>query len=177
MTSNESDREIQDILQKFLKKLLEKAQKREPSEGFKIIDSSSPNGIYVYDSSSRIWRRIQCDKFSPWSDGLYIIYFDNTKCPACRKYDPTWFKFVEDTSSRDSDVHFVIVLCDWFARKCRAEEAASTFREFGVRASPTTVLIYVKDGKIIRREDIEGAVSYQVLATRYALFKHTAKMS
>jgi len=125
---------------------------------FKVIGSDSPHGIYLYDRESDKWvlASVSGEAFLPRSDGYYIIYFDNTKCSACRKYDKYWFPYVRKVAKKLSNHYFVIVLCEWFARNCRSESASKTFTTFDVHASPTTYLLHVKDGEVAYKEKYEG---------------------
>jgi len=126
----------------------------------KEVGTKSPHGIYIYDPGEDCWVLVRSDgdPFIPSEDGVYVIYFDNTKCPACRRYDPAWFSYVRKWSKKDSRFHFVIVLCDWFARECKSEAAAKTFREYKVSASPTTIFVYVKNGQRVYDERYEGVL-------------------
>ena len=127
---------------------------------FKTVGTDCPHGIYVYDRNNDVWILVRCEgePFVPDKDGVYVIYFDNTKCPACRKYDNIWFPFVQKYAKQNPDMHFVIVLCEWFARNCKSEAAAGTFRKYDVHASPTTIFLYVKNGKEVYNEKYEGVL-------------------
>jgi len=172
------EQEISEILQSMLQKMLAKARAHaEGGELFRVVDASSPNGIYEYDRERDAWVKLKVDELKLDRDGIYVIYFDNTRCPACRRYDPVWFTFVSRFSKEDRDTRFFIVLCDWFARQCRAEEAAKTFRRFDIHASPTTTLLLVKRGEIVDRDDIEGYVDFEKLVMRYLMFRARAKIS
>ncbi len=116
--------------------------------------------MYIYDRANDEWVliRVEGDPFKPTKDGVYVIYFDNTKCPACRRYDPIWFNYVRKYASKDPKLNFVIVLCEWFARNCNSEAASKTFREYDVHASPTTIFLYVKGGKSVYSEKYEGVL-------------------
>ncbi len=126
----------------------------------KEVDTSCPHGIYLYDKDRDEWVlvRVEGEAFRPEHDGIYVIYFDNTKCPACRRYDPTWFSYVRKYAKKMHNLNFVIVLCEWFARNCASEAASKTFKEFDVHASPTTIFAYVKNGKIVYNEKYEGVL-------------------
>ncbi|NPA97581.1 MAG: hypothetical protein GXO32_08280 [Crenarchaeota archaeon] len=126
----------------------------------KQVDTSCPHGIYVYDREADEWVLVatEGEPFKPTRDGIYAIYFDNTKCPACRRYDPIWFNYVKKYSQKNPQMNFVIVLCEWFARNCKSEAASKTFKEFDVHASPTTVFLYVKGGKAVYKEKYEGVL-------------------
>lgn len=126
----------------------------------KEVDTKCPHGIYIYDRDRDLWMLVRSDgdAFEPSEDGVYVIYFDNTKCPACRKYDTIWFPFVRKWSKEHHNHKFVVVLCDWFARECKSEAASNSFRKYDVHASPTTVITYVKDGKRVYDEKYEGVL-------------------
>jgi len=131
---------------------------------FKKIGVDSPHGIYIYRSKEKVWEFVRADgdAFEPLDKGVYVIYFDNTKCSACRKYDEVWFPFVEKWSSERGDsAKFVIVLCDWFARECKSQAAAESFKKFEVHASPTTVVLYADDVKAVRYQEKYEGVMYE----------------
>jgi len=122
------------------------------------IEPDSPHGIYVYDFNKDKWvlKMVEGNPVIPWSDGYYVIYFDNAKCPACRSYDNYWFPFVKLFGRMFSNVNFVVVLCDWFARECVSEAASGAFRKFDVHASPTTILLRVVNGEIREKKELSG---------------------
>jgi hypothetical protein len=122
------------------------------------IEPDSPHGVYVYDFNKDKWvlKMVEGNPVIPWSDGYYVIYFDNAKCPACRSYDNYWFPFVKLFGRLFSNVNFVVVLCDWFARECISEAASGAFRKFDVHASPTTILLRVVNGEIREKKELSG---------------------
>jgi len=151
------ERDILDILRKMLTTDVSKKRGKEGLELDKV-EPDSPHGIYVYDPGRDKWvlRQFSGNPNLPWGDGYYMIYFDNTRCPACRSYDNHWFPFVRIFGKMFSDVNYVIVLCDWFARECVSEAASGAFKKFDVHASPTTVLIRVVNNEIKKREEFSG---------------------
>ncbi len=144
---------------------------------YKVIGADSPHGIYLYDKLNDEWvlTSVDGEAFLPRSDGYYIIYFDNTKCSACRKYDKYWFPYVRKAAKELSDHYFVIVLCEWFARNCRSESASKTFTTFDVHASPTTYLLHVKDGEVAYKEKYEGYLTDTELEKVVGEFKARAE--
>lgn len=132
-----------------------------------IIGVDSPHGIYVYDKARDKWVLIRVDDgpFRPDRDGFYIVYFDNTKCPACRIYDLTWYPYVKLIGSSMENTYFYIILCDWFAHECRSEAARNSFKHYDVHASPTTLLLYVENGEVKAQEKIEGTKPLDKLAS------------
>jgi thiol-disulfide isomerase/thioredoxin len=128
---------------------------------FKVVSSESPHGVYVYDRVRGEWvlTLISGNAFKPPIDGYYIIYFDNSKCSACRAYDGTWFKYVEEVAKRLTNHYFIVILCEWFSRKCNSEAASNSFKEYDIHASPTTYLLYFRDGKVVYREKYEGRLN------------------
>ncbi len=136
---------------------LEKKKGKVGIELDKIVPDS-PHGIYVYDFNKDKWvlKMVEGNPVIPWSDGYYVIYFDNAKCPACRSYDNYWFPFVRLFGRMFSNVNFVVVLCDWFARECISEAASGAFRKFDVHASPTTILLRVVNGEIREKKELSG---------------------
>jgi len=151
------ERDLLDLLKKMLMSETEKKKGREGLELDKV-DVDSPHGIYVYDFNREKWvlKQVSGNPGLPWGDGYYMIYFDNTKCPACRVYDNYWYPFVKIFGKMFSEVNYVVVLCDWFARECVSEAASSAFRKFDVHASPTTMLLHVSGGEIKRKSDVSG---------------------
>ena len=142
----------------------------------KKVDSKSPHGIYIYDPKRDEWVLVRSEGryFNPRNDGFYIIYFDNTKCPACRKYDNYWFPYVSKNATKLEKHYFVIILCEWFARNCRSRAASESFRHYDVHASPTTILLYIKNGKIIHQEKYEGYLTYEELEKVVGEFRDRA---
>lgn len=118
----------------------------------------SPNAIYVFDGRRRVWNILRKAgepfRLGELGNGLYIVYFDNLYCPACRSQDHHIYKLVLKYGSR-GDVFFVIVVCDWFADNCKSEAASKTFREYKVTASPTLIIAMVSNGGVVE-ERLEG---------------------
>lgn len=128
---------------------------------FKIINESSANGIYIYDHDTGLWKLLKVEDgyFKPTKKGIYVIYFDNARCSACRKYDSIWFPFIENHARNMKDANFVIILCNWFARDCNSKAASESFKHYDVHASPTTVVLYVdENGSIKYQEKYEGVL-------------------
>ncbi len=150
--------ELKKILAEKAKELLMGTKSRRKIE-LDIVGIDTPHGIYVYDRDRDKWVLIRRngEAFQPWSDGYYIVYFDNTLCPACRIYDLSWYTFIKLFGKKYENTYYVIILCDWFAQKCRSEAARKSFEKYNIHASPTTLLLYVENGKIVREERIEGA--------------------
>lgn len=143
------DQKVKELLAKILPKF-------EVQGVFDIVEPTNPHGIYIYARSLDKWVKVGINGyFKPLLDGVYVIYFDNAKCGACRIYDLFWFPFVKLVGNY-SNVYYVITLCEWFARNCRDESAVETFKFYDVHASPTTVLVAVKNGDIIGKEKVEG---------------------
>ncbi|MEM0380223.1 MAG: hypothetical protein QXX35_03640 [Desulfurococcaceae archaeon] len=130
------------------------------------VESSSPHGIYIYDNMCDKWLLIDIydDYFKPRHDGVYVIYFDNAKCGACRVYDIHWFPYVRLLGSTMKNIYFIVVLCEWFARNCRSEKASNTFKFYDVHSSPTTVLLSIRNSVETSREKIEGIKTMDTLA-------------
>lgn len=145
----------------MLKKLLARPEKKyKPEIGLEVdtVGPETPNGIYVFDHVRGKWtlRYVDGEFFQPWEDGLFVIYFDNAKCPACRAYDSYWYPFVKLIGPTFPKSHYVVVLCDWFAKECDSQAARGSFQKYEIHASPTTLLLYSNSGRIIRQEKIEG---------------------
>lgn len=132
---------------------------------FDEVSGNSPHGIYVFDRVSGKWvlTLVSGDGFKPLLDGYYVIYFDNAKCHACRSYDGEWFSYIRESIKELHNYYFIIILCEWFARKCSSEAASKSFKEFDVHASPTTYLLYVKNGRVTYKEKYEGKLTKEEL--------------
>ena len=118
----------------------------------------NPHGVYVFDRKDSRWKLLrdkgELFKLGELGEGIYLVYFDNLLCPACRSQDVHWQKIVEKYKD-SSEFHFVLILCDWFYDNCSSEAASKSFKEYGVSASPTILVARVsKDGKV--EEYLEG---------------------
>lgn len=160
------DNEIKNIVEKILRKLLEKKELEETGGKKKKITEKDEHGIYVYSGGE--WKLLRREgeafRVGELGDGVYVVYFDNTRCPACRLHDVSWFPFVEKHAG---EAFFVIVLCEWFARRCESPAASKTFLQYRVKASPTTLFARVKKGNIEVEERKEGYMSLSELEEVY----------
>jgi len=162
------DKELMELLEKKAKELMKKCASETTQKLLvRKVVADCPHGIYVYDREKSAWRLIRVEgshfEVGEFGDGTYVVYFDNTKCPACRKYDLYWYSFMETTAKTLDGYYFVIVFCEWFASRCRSPAAASTFRHYKVVASPTTLLAYVVDRKTVYTEKYEGVLTLEEL--------------
>ncbi len=172
------DSELKAIIERKAKEL---SRKSEYARAYDRITSECPHGIYVYDKSREKWIFVRSEgdplKLGEFGDGVYVIYFDNTRCPACKKYDIHWFPYVKfycrETGCRDT--HFVIVLCEWFAKNCKSEAASKSFREYNIVASPTTVVALVEGGKKVYEERYEGYLVTEELEKVVGGFRERAE--
>jgi len=169
MSISNRDSELTKILEKLAKKL-SKVKYREKC--FERITSSSNHGIYVYERNVGKWFYSE-DETNVLSNGLYVVYFDNAECNACRRYDKVWFPVIESYGS-EFPYTYVIVLCGWFSNECRSKKASSLFNEFEIKASPTTLFLYIKNGKIVYDERYEGVLEQEDLIYVLKTFKDRA---
>ncbi|MEM2223742.1 MAG: hypothetical protein QXR02_02980 [Acidilobaceae archaeon] len=129
----------------------------------------SPNGIYVYSGAKKSWSLLRKDgeafRIGELGDGIYVVYFDNLYCPACRSQDQYLYKLLVKYGSEPS-IFFVVIVCNWFADNCASEAASKTFREYKVSASPTIIVAKVTDNNIVeeRLEGVrtDGAIEYYI---------------
>ncbi len=126
------------------------------------VGPESPHGIYRLDMESSKWvllSGVEAPFIPP--DDLSVVYFDNTKCPACRKYDMYWYPFVKACLKDDllRDFGFYVVLCGWFSGECESREASETFTYFSIHASPTTMFFGCRGREIIHQEKYEGVLT------------------
>ncbi|MEM4833282.1 MAG: hypothetical protein QW809_06285 [Sulfolobales archaeon] len=163
-----------DLLELLRKMFGTDLEKKRGKEGLVLerIEPDSPHGIYVYDFSTEKWvlKQVSGNPNLPWGDGYYLIYFDNARCPACRSYDNHWFPFVKIFGGMFKEFNYVVVLCDWFARECVSEAASSAFRKFDIHASPTTLILQVVNGQIVRKEEISGVKKLNELLEKVTEF-------
>ncbi len=160
------DKELETILSKIARRIaMRRSSVGKVGYRTKTVKPESPHGIYRYDKASREWILVDRDGegFKPTGDGYYIVYFDNTKCPACRLYDLFWYPFVETVGRGLEGVEFIIVLCEWFARRCDSRAASNTFREYNIVASPTTAFLEVRGGMVKRKELVRGVMRLEEL--------------
>jgi len=136
------------------------------------LPATAPHGVYVYSVESRSW--IPAGRSALLGDGVYVIYFDNAKCGACRKFDDYWFPFVEEVAP-EGRATFVIVLCEWFAKRCSSDDARDLFKEFDVHVSPTVVFLRREGGKNAKVLKGEGVMPPQWLAITYQLITQGAR--
>ncbi len=134
-----------------------------------------PHGIYYYDYKRKDWLLLRKDgeplKPGELGDGLYVIYFYNLMCGACRAFTPHWMVFAEVMAGKLDNVIPLVVLCDWFSSMCDSKAAGDTFNEFDVDSTPTVIMVKVKGGSIIDKSRLSGVVSSDDLfkiAKRYA---------
>ncbi len=167
MVENDLDRILEELARKLVGKGDEKSMKQEQVE-LDIVDVNSPHGIYIYDKEKDKWVlvRTEGEAFKPEEDGVYVIYFDNTRCPACRIYDLSWYPYIKLVGRNLENVKFIIILCSWFARNCESEAAKNSFKEYDVHASPTTYLLYVKNGEVVLKDKLEGSKPLDVLTKK-----------
>jgi len=127
------------------------------------LEPSSPHGVYVWRDGG--W--IASSRSALDGDDLYIIYFSNSECGACRVFDDVWYAFVEMVAGR-SAARFAVVLCGWFTRNCSSEDAKSLFKEFDVHVSPTVAVLKRSKGKVEKLFKYEGLTSALTLTFTYA---------
>ncbi len=125
------------------------------------VGAESKHGIYKYLPRDDEWVYLHVQGLDPFipQDRYSVIYFDNTKCSACRRYDIYWYPFVRSLCSGSNDFTFYIVLCGWFARDCASVPASVTYMHFDVHSSPTTMLTSWVDGRLAYKEKYEGVLS------------------
>lgn len=125
----------------------------------------TPNGIYVYNPKLGEW--VLTEKLPFKQTGFHIIYFDNTRCSACRRFDSHWFSFVEEMAFKNPEDVFMIVLCDWFSKKCNSAPAKRLFEIFDIHVSPTVAFVYRVNGSVKRFQKEEGLLEKDKLAVIY----------
>lgn len=123
------------------------------------MNSPFEDGIYIYDG---VWRKIDVDgPYVPEDDGIYVIYFRNSGCPACKAFDKIWNKFV--LHNREKPIKFTIAQCTEFFINCNSTSAADTFVFYLIFETPQVVVIVVKDNTISYLEREAGFITYEKL--------------
>ena len=168
----EEEKEIKELIEKLYKRMLKESIGARDKKRFKRrIGTNDEHGIYVY-RPERGWQllRIEGEAFrlGELGNGVYVLYFDNTKCPACRIHDIAWYPFVE---KHEREAHFVVILCEWFSRHCRSSAAAKSFMSYRIKASPTTIFAYVEENIIVKQVKREGALTVSELEALFEFMK------
>ncbi|MEM2005977.1 MAG: hypothetical protein QW705_00275 [Zestosphaera sp.] len=130
--------------------------------GVRELGAESRHGIYRYAPDSDEWEYLDVQGLDPFipHDKYSVIYFGNTKCSACRRYDIYWYPFVRGMCREGSgDFAFYVILCGWFAKDCNSVPASVTYMHFDVHSSPTTILTSWVDGRLAYKEKYEGVLS------------------
>ena len=85
------DKELSRILDDIARKIFE-----EKIYKYKITVKNE-HGVYIKTRKGWVLYRKEGDPFKigELGDKIYIIYFDNTRCPACRMFDPVWWSFIK----------------------------------------------------------------------------------
>lgn len=114
------------------------------------------SGVYVWRGGS--YERAGED-WSP-GPGVYIVYFHNNRCPACRRFYPALLEGLPRALGSLEGVSHFKVVCEWFSSNCPDPLARRFFREFGVSVSPTLLLVrYGGDGRPRILADLIGGPS------------------
>ncbi len=147
------DPEVEKLLDRMAAKIAADARRKRE---FDKVEPGSPHGVYIYEPGSGKWvlEYVEGGAFEPRDDGMYVIYFDNAQCGACRRYDSFWFDAVPRLVEKG--YRPVIVLCDWFQKECDSQAAKESFKKYEVHSSPTTVFIYVEGGEARHQEKYRG---------------------
>ena len=103
------------------------------------------NGVYVYSFGEKRWKLLRVDgeafRVGELGPGIYLVYFDNLECSVCKLQDEELMKTFNSLGPDMLEkLKAVVVVCDWFARKCRSEAAAKTYKLYDVHMSPTTLV-------------------------------------
>ncbi|MCX8195640.1 MAG: thioredoxin family protein [Acidilobaceae archaeon] len=143
--------------------------------GYSMPGPGSPHGIYRYNKESKRWEILRREgepfRLGELGDGIYVVYFDNLYCPACRVQDHHFYKlFVRYGNA--ADIHFVVVVCNWFAGNCDSKAASGSFEEFEVSSSPTIIVAKV-NGKEVKEERLEGVRTDSVIEYYIKNFRST----
>ncbi len=147
------DPEVEKLLDRMAAKIAADAKRMRE---YDKVEPGIPHGIYVYDPGRAKWvlEQVEGGAFEPREDGMYVVYFDNAQCGACRRYDAFWFDAVPRLVEKG--YRAVIVLCDWFQKECDSQAARESFKKYDIHSSPTTVFIYVEGGQAKHTEKYRG---------------------
>uniref|UniRef100_A0A7J3ZL84 Thioredoxin n=1 Tax=Fervidicoccus fontis TaxID=683846 RepID=A0A7J3ZL84_9CREN len=121
-------------------------------------------GVFIFENGK--WKRVVLEGM-PWipaDERVYIVYFRNLQCYHCQRLDPIWIQFVQKFRNKPDAVPVEIV-CTWFEVVCRDPTAKASFSAYGIKVTPTLLVIYNKTivnlhyGVLDSPEDIESLIS------------------
>jgi len=172
-----SEEDLEKIIEKLINGITKEkcSNRREYSKGdilgFKVVTADCPHGVYVYNKNTGIWELVGEDY--TMHDGYYVMYFDNTYCPACRIFDFSWYIMIETLGKEYDKITFIIVHCGWFTKSCESKIAREFFKKFDIHSSPTILLLRIKNGEVVRKERMKGSEAIEYLAERIEQFMET----
>lgn len=124
------------------------------------MEMPSGDGVYLY--SGGLWRRIRVDgPFVPEADGVYLLYFRNSRCPGCRAFDGVWQNFISSYASEGAS--YALVQCRSFFVECDDEVASDSFIFYLVFETPQVVVVVVENGLPVYIEREVGFVDEATL--------------
>ena len=164
---HEDKSELSRLIDKIAKKLAGVKQEAKEDKTGVVVKEISPDishGIYLFDINKRAWIRLEesDQHLEPKEDGVYVVYFNNTKCPACRVFDIIWNIFV--SNAKDTSIKYYSIVCKWFTHECESKSAKESFKKYNVKSSPTVLIWKVRSGSIVFTEKIEGVTTPTKLA-------------
>lgn len=108
----------------------------------------SEEGVFIYGKQKR---KTKINYIPPWRSDkkhIYIVYFRNLKCPACRfLYDKIWITYLPKFTELAIPAE---VTCEYFAKQCSDEWAKMEFLLTDVHATPTIAVLY--GGEVIFKD-------------------------
>lgn len=109
------------------------------------------DGIYIYvDGKPEKYEKYELPST------YNLIYFDNRKCPFCRKFDPVWDEIVQELKEKNLDIATIRVVCTYFSNNCKDDIAKDYFKLNMISITP--VLLFIKkEGKYEKKKIIQPA--------------------
>lgn len=118
------------------------------------------HGIFIFNKNKCIWEPIKVRQYwTPEKDGIYLLVFMQEWCGACHVYEPTFSKYVLE--HMNSKITYVAICLGKGWKP--GDSVEKTFYRWGIKATPTTILVKVENGKTSRTSIFEGVMSYEKL--------------
>lgn len=118
------------------------------------------DGVYTYSNGK--WTKVRVEgPYVPEVDGVYVLYFRNTKCGGCKAFDREWLNFI---SMYNSLAKYVLVQCRNFFIECSDAVASDSFIFYLVLETPQVLLIVVENGLPVYIEREVGVLTVDQLS-------------
>lgn len=118
------------------------------------------HGIFIFNKYKCTWEPIEAKQYwTPKKDGVYLLVFMQEWCGACHAYKPIFSKYVLEHISNEITYVAICLGEGWKP----GDSIEKTFYRWSIRATPTTILVKIENGKISKTSIFEGVMSYEKL--------------